>query len=391
MTRLAFIKGFFLFIFIFFRFFSLSAEIFSDDNYKFSFDLPEGYSLIDYSKDGSGYLLSFEPLNISLVIKINYNEDSSVNEILNTNLSKLNAKSSIDTFKWNDSISAISTFTINLEKAYPGWGITTALQAKNTYITVLAYCDEKTFNNYERFIISTINSLNVNQDFYNCPGIIISYAFPKEGNQNICLNIENTKINTTIDKSDLEASQFLVDMEYSVLAMYANNQFWKEAWQRYYRCIYRDSYSRIENAGMDIYKNLYNMAKKENPQNAEIKYAQYLLSWVQNFDYKRADNKNSSDFTPLPAVLTGEGNDCDSRSLLVALLLKQIGIESLLLISNEYSHAMVATEIEAPGQIYSLEGSDRYFIFGETTAKVTWGMINADFQDQSKWIVVILP
>ena len=180
-------------------------------------------------------------------------------------------------------------------------------------------------------------------------------------------------------------------MEYSVLAMYANNQFWKEAWQRYYRCIYRDSYSRIENAGRDIYKNLYNKAKKENPQNEEIKYAQYLLSWVQNFDYKRADNKNSSDFTPLPAVLTGEGNDCDSRSLLVALLLKQIGIESLLLISNEYSHAMVATEIEAPGQIYSLEGSDRYFIFGETTAKVTWGMINADFQDQSKWIVVILP
>ncbi len=113
MTRLASIKGFFLFIFIFFRFFSLSAEIFSDDNYKFSFDLPEGYSLIDYSKDGSGYLLSFEPLNISLVIKINYNEDSGVNEILNTNLSKLNAKSSIDTFKWNDSISAISTFTIN--------------------------------------------------------------------------------------------------------------------------------------------------------------------------------------------------------------------------------------------------------------------------------------
>ncbi|MCR4742691.1 MAG: hypothetical protein K5866_07485, partial [Treponema sp.] len=376
---------------IFIGFFTLNAEIFSDDNYNFSLDLPEGYSLVDYSADGSGYLLNFEPLNISLLIKINYQEDSSVKKILSQNLTKLNAEPNLDAFKWNDSISAVSNFTINLDQAYPGWGVTCPLEKENNYITVLAYCDKKTFDMYERFIISTINSLNVNTEFYNCPGIIMAYAFPKEGNQSLTLNIENTKITTSIDKSDLEASQFLVDMEYAVLCMYANNELRKEAWQRYYRSIYKDSYSRIEKAGMDIYKSLYNKAKKENPENAPIKYAQYLLSWVQTFDYQRAEEKNSADFTSLPAVLSGKGNDCDSRSLLVALLLKEIGIESLLLISNEYSHAMVATEIEAPGQIYTLPGSDRYFIFGETTAKVTWGMISADFQDQSKWIPVILP
>ena len=96
----------------------------------------------------------------------------------------------------------------------------------------------------------------------------------------------NTKqIKTTIDKVDIEASKFVVDLEYAVLNLYANHKMWKEAWQRYYRMIYRDNAGRIQQSAADIYKGLYPELKKSYPQDADIKYAQALLSWVQTFSY----------------------------------------------------------------------------------------------------------
>ena len=127
--------------------------------------------------------------------------------------------------------------------------------------------------------------------------------------------------------------------------------------------------------------------KKATPQDADIKYAQALLSWVQTFGYERAKSKNESDFTSLPAAISGKGSDCDSRSMLIAALLNYTGIDTALLISRDYSHAMVVTDIPAPGQTFTMEDS-REYLMGETTAKVTWGTIAADHADRTKWMCV---
>ena len=181
-------------------------------------------------------------------------------------------------------------------------------------------------------------------------------------------------------------------MEYSVLLLYAKHNLWKEAWQRYYRLIYRDNFGRLEQFSSDVLKTLYPLCTKTNPSNPELTYAQTILSWVQTFSYKR-DNATAKDvdFTNLPAVLCGEGNDCDSRSMLVCVLLRFAGLESFMLISREYSHAMTVFENKAPGQKYTLEGTNRDFLMGETTAAVTWGTIAQEHADRSKWIPVILP
>ena len=91
------------------------------------------------------------------------------------------------------------------------------------------------------------------------------------------------------------------------------------------------------------------------------------------------------------AVLCGQGNDCDSRSMLVCVLLRAAGLESFMLISREYSHAMATFENWAPGQKYEVQGTGREFLMGETTANVTWGTIAQEHADRSKWIPVILP
>ena len=65
-----------------------------------------------------------------------------------------------------------------------------------------------------------------------------------------------------------------------------------------------------------------------------------LLSWTQGFTYER--NFAGSDFTNLPKAFATESGDCDSRALLLVIMLNQLGIDAILLVSPEYSHAVAA-------------------------------------------------
>lgn len=391
MTR-RILKQTFFSIILFLSVFKISAEPIQDYDFGYSLDIPEGFQIAESTDDGMSYHFVHPNIQVELILKINSgNGFTSPQETLATNIKKLKGKIEQDNFDWNGSLVSIGTFSMKFDKVYSGWAIAVPTKIQDFYLTVLCYAPEEQIQSCSQFIMSTLNSLCIDEDKFNTPGIIVSYAYPSEGKKDIQLSIGEKKVNTSIDLCDEEASQFVVDLEYSVLTLYGSHKLWKEAWQRYYRQIYRDSYGRLANVSSDIFENLYPEAKKSNPQNTDIAYAQQLLSWVQTFEYRRADDPKKADFTALPCVLCGTGNDCDSRSLLVCTLLKSVGVECLLLISPEYSHAIAAAGIKAPGQQYELEGTDLQFIMGETTAKVTWGMIAQEHADRSKWIPVILP
>ena len=372
----------------------LYAETVSDSVYNYSLDIPEGFSLNEVSDDQMSYHFVHPNYPVQFIIKIYDNPSyTSSKMVLGTTLKKLNAAMEIDTFAWNNSPDcAISDFSMTLDAKYSGWAICAPLQKANSYVTILAYSTAETRQSCNPFIMSILNSLCTDQNYYSFPGIIATYAYPMEGKKNISLNISGNKISTYIDNSDIDAAQFVLEMEYSVLLLYAKHNLWKEAWQRYYRMVFRDSYGRLAQVSYDVLTQIYPECAKSNPSNPDLAYAQSLLSWVQNFQYKRDNEKSTStDFTNLPAVLCGKGNDCDSRSMLVCVLLRAAGLESFMLVSRDYSHAMVTFENEAPGQKYEVEGTGREFLMGETTAKVTWGTIAQDHADRSKWIPVIMP
>ena len=365
----------------------LHAEKITDRDFGFSLDIPEGFEIADYTQDGMSYIFSHPNIPVTLVMKIAEEaEVKSAGEVLKKNLNKLSAKGETDIFNWNGTSCGISSFTMTLDDNYFGWSVAAPLKIKNYYVVLLCYAPESK-RGCEQFIISTVNSLCINSEYLNTPGIITSYAFPSEGRKPILLSIGGKQIKTSLDKVDEEAAKFVIDLEYAVLNLYANHKMWKEAWQRYYRMIYRDNAGRLQQPAADIYKNLYLDVKKSAGQDAEIKYAQALLTWVQNFSYERAKSKNESDFTSLPGAISGKGSDCDSRSMLVSAILNYMGIDTAILISREYSHAMVVTDIPAPGQSFTMEDG-REYLMGETTARVTWGMIAQEHADRSKWIVV---
>lgn len=376
----------FLFILILFVLSPAFAEKITDRDFHFSLDIPEGFEVADYTEDGMSYVFSHPNIPVTLVMKITNEPSSNSALVLKKNLNKLNAKGDTDSYNWNGTSVGVSNFTMTIDDDYFGWGVTAPVKIKDYYVLLLCYAPQSK-KGCEQFIISTINSLCIDENYLNTPGIITSYAFGKEGRKVINLNIGGKDIKTSLDKVDIEAAKFTVDLEYSVLTLYANHKMWKEAWQRYYRMIYRDNAGRMQQAAADIYNALYPELKKSVPQDADIKYAQKLLSWVQGFDYERAHNKNESDFTSIPAAISGKGSDCDSRSMLISILLNYAGLDTAILISSEYSHAVVVTDIPAPGQTFTMENG-REYLFGETTAKVTWGMIAKDHADRTKWIPV---
>ena len=376
-----------LFISLLFSFSNLFAEKITDRDFGFSLDIPEGFEIADYTQDGMSYIFSHPNIPVTLVMKITEEAQAkSAAEVLKKNLNKLSAKGETDSFDWNGSKCGISSFTMTLDDNYFGWSVAAPVKIKNYYVVLLCYAPESK-KGCEQFIISTVNSLCIDDEYLNRPGIITSYAFPPEGRKALSLQIGGKEIKSSIDKADEEAAKFVIDLEYAVLNLYANHKMWKEAWQRYYRMIYRDNAGRLQQTAADIYKALYPELKKSAPQDADIKYAQALLSWVQGFGYERAKSKNESDFTSLPAAISGKGSDCDSRSMLISALLNYTGIDTALLISREYSHAMVVTDIPAPGQSFTMEDG-REYLMGETTAHVTWGTIAADHADRTKWLPV---
>lgn len=371
----------------------LSAEEVIDNDFGYSLDLPEGFGVAEYTHDGMSYRFFHDKLPVNLILKLYANNQfNSSEEALSTTLNKLSANYEIDLLEWRNTDCAISSFEMklpNTKDSSKGWSVGVALPQKNAHLVLLCYADSQKASDCEQFIISVLNSLAIDRGSFYSPGIITTYAFPRNNPKNVSVSIGGKNIKTQIDADDNIANQFVVDCEFAVMSLYANDKNWVKAWQRYYRAIYRDSYGRLKKVAFDINAQIEPIIKKSD--NQEFAIDELLLNWVQNFDYKRDNSKKtSSDFTNLIDTFLGGGSDCDSRSMLMCVLLKNIGIDSVLFVSREYSHAVYGADINSWGAKIKVEGKE--YLLGETTAKdIKPGLIAKEFSDTSKWIPIVFP
>ncbi|MBQ5907586.1 MAG: hypothetical protein IIW80_05965 [Treponema sp.] len=371
----------------------LHGEEIIDNDFNYSLDIPEGYKVIGYTPDGMSYQFKHDRLPVDFILKL-YAENTYKNSktALKSSLQKLSAKyENIDTFTWCNQICAITTFNSSATgKESSGWAICVPLKIEGSQLVLLCYADEEKSKNCEQFIISTLNSLCFDNESKTQPGIITSYAYPGTQKKKIELLIDNNKVETSINEEDSIANQFVIDCEFAVLSLYSNNDKWKEAWTRYYRAIFRDSYSRIQKPAFDIKTALYSQMKKKNPENPNRSLNETLLNWVQNFEYVRTSGSKKSDFTNVIDVLCGKGNDCDSRSMLMCCIMQNLGVKSELFISRIYSHAVYGLDLNIPGAKIEVNGIN--FLLNETTARnIKPGLIAQDQCDTEKWIPVNLP
>ena len=360
------------------------AEILTSPTWGYSVDLPEEFVLVD--KNGAdSYMFENAFVSSTVILKAYKKEKfSSSLEAMETVMKQLGAEFECAETDWRNTDCIISQFAFNLGGASnTGWAVSSLLQDSKGYVVMLCYTPTDVFYDLEQFVISCVDSLCIDYGSYYSPGPLTSFAFPKGEVQNHSVEIAGEKIDFPLNSNDIEADRFVVEREYSVLCLYQDSEMWVEAWQRYYRQVYKNAYSRLKIAAFNIYNRLIKTCKSENP---EIELAQKLLSWTQGFDYVR--DFTSTDFTPITASITGTGSDCDSRAMLLACLLHHMNYDTCLFVSAEFSHSLFGIVLDKAGAKINIDG--RQFLLGETTAQVDIGLVPANMNQTDKWIFVEL-
>ncbi|MBR5097303.1 MAG: hypothetical protein IK094_09390 [Treponema sp.] len=378
-------------LFLFLAPLCLFAEFYSSSYYGWNLDLPEGFLIKDSSDDGLSFYLEHEFMKVRVAIKMfaadKYERsDLAMEDVLN----KLGADGEIDGFLWNGRHASVAQYEFQLPgnaTAQAGWGISVTTEQKPVHLVVLCYTDKNVANDCQQFILSALDSLCLNKKDFRLPGLITAYAFSSEEVQSIAINIGEKKIYARLPAQAKESGRFVIDREFSVLTLYAKQKQWKEAWQRYYRLIFREAYSRLDAAAQSIYAALSSEALTKNPKNPNVEICKKLLAWTQDFDYQR--KQDTSDFNDLSSVLQNLGSDCDSRALLLCVLMEHYGVKTELFISGIYSHALFGVDLPYPGARIMVDGTN--YLLCETTAPVDMGLVAKEQSETKNWISVDLP
>lgn len=351
----------------------------------YAIDLPDDFVMSD-SNGFDTYQFSSKILPAEIILcTYNFEKNKNCQKILNELVRNLNGAGDFETFLWRNRDCAVAQIALVLNnKNYLGWAAAAELPQQKGFVAMLGFYPENETKTAEceNHIISSIDSLCTDLGSKFQSGIFTSFAFPSLGDEKIEVEIAQNKIESLIDKSDAEASEYLIQREFDILVLENNNGFGKEACERFYKMVFRDSYERLRRFSFAVQNAL---TFGENAIKNRRELVQTLLTWTQNFQYVR-DN-NNSDFTPLVKLINGTGGDCDSRSILLAVMLRQMNFETAFFVSSKYSHALVGVQIEGNGA--KIKANGKMYTLGETTAKVNLGLVAEEMNDYTAWVPVI--
>ncbi len=110
-----------------------------------------------------------------------------------------------------------------------------------------------------------------------------------------------------------------------------------------------------------------------------------IIDFIQQIPYEIPDNYYGL-YSPADLLYRNAG-DCDSKSVLAALILKQLGYDTAIYYSDEYAHAMLGLNVPSTGEYLELNGKPYYFT--EMTAP-GWqiGEISPDCADLKYWHII---
>ena len=343
-----------------------------------SLDLPEEF-YVAANEGETSFLLECAVAPVKLIAKL-VDVASSPKEALIDATRKLGLGYSV---AGEDERAALVRMTGTLEgKRITGWAAVGKDSASRKGVLLVSWCAKES-EGYLFLAESIIDSLCTSQADFFAPGILTRTLHPDCGERTpVKATIGGKSIESSIDRLAAESSEYLVNREYQVLLLYQNSSRWVQAWQRYYRMIFKDSCYRIRRFSLDVYFALVGECSDETD------FAQRLLTWTQGMSYER--RKTSSDFASLPSMLLGEGSDCDARAMMIAVILQNSNIDSCIFVSAHHAHALAGMASDHPG--FSFDAGGKSYLVGETTVPaLTWGIIAQDQTDRSKWVEVLLP
>ncbi|MFQ3547196.1 MAG: hypothetical protein SNJ56_02570 [Termitinemataceae bacterium] len=374
---------------------SLAAEPLYSPTWGFSLDLPTGYTYT--GGDGiNRFSFSFEdrgPARCDIRI-YNSGEYKTLDDLAQDITRRLGSSGDISRFQYRQKEAALIELSFSLNrKQQSGWGLCVQLDVVQNskqppMMVVLAYGDAD-ISILHNFHLSILDSVSPSPRDRLAPGPISSFSFPKT--TQVQKPIAFTSRTVLLDMDAAEACRATIDREFALLKNYSKDVLWQDAWIRFYRAIYKGSFEPLGPIAFELerYINANQQVGSDSKEQHARTYAEKLLSWIQNFHYER--DLIGTDFVDLITAATEGRGDCDSRALLYAILLQYNNIQSAIMVSREYSHAMGLVLLDGQGARFITEqyGQSRSWLVAETTAQVPLGLIGRSVADPAKWLAVL--
>ncbi len=149
-------------------------------------------------------------------------------------------------------------------------------------------------------------------------------------------------------------------------------------WAEVYRRIYNHSFSRMSS----ILEGFNKIFIGENFDDRDKIY--FVITFVQNIKYDRPGGVLDL-FPPLGTIAYRFG-DCDSKTMLLYVILEKMGLDCAMLWSHNYKHAMLGIKVNGRGNFLTANGKKFYFL--ETTYP-NWdiGEIPPEFSNIRFWFI----
>ncbi len=379
---------------------SLAAEPLASSAWGFRIDPPEGYAFSGGDgKTRFSFVLEQGPAPGSALLDLIVYEAErfpTVEALAADIAGKLRSSGDRENFDYRGKKAVLLRLELpGTGEALAGWGLCVELGAEDgarpPLLAMLAYGPAR-LEGLELYHLSALDSLAPSPAERFVPGPVTEFSYPPMGMRSVSL--PSLGVSAQVDEGDAEAAKSVVGREFSVLKEYARSPSWKEAWTRFYRTIYRDSYERLSDVAFAVERAMAKRAAAAGPGSeaggsAEADrraLAEGALEWVQGFAYER--DLLGTDFVDLVSAAVEGRGDCDSRALLWALILRHGNIPSAIMVSRDYSHAMGLADLPGTGARFDLGG--KKWLVAETTAAVPLGLIGAATADPAKWLGILL-
>jgi hypothetical protein len=149
-------------------------------------------------------------------------------------------------------------------------------------------------------------------------------------------------------------------------------------WAEIYRRVYNNSSPQLKS----VLEGFNKIFLEENFDARDKVY--FAITFVQNVKYGRPGGELDL-FPPLGTIAYRFG-DCDSKAMLLYVILERMGIDCAMLWSYNYKHAMLGIKVNGRGNFLTANGKKYYFL--ETTYP-NWdvGEIPPEFNNVKFWFI----
>jgi hypothetical protein len=341
-----------------------------------------------------------------------YPDKASVAALAEEMEKRLSNRGKTHIFTYNNKETAVMELEIGQGRdAMTGWALCLELETqiapaargepnRKAYMLALAYGPPKP--ELECFHLSVLDSIEGGVGDHHLPGAMTTFLHPR--GKWFTAKLANSKEIAHFRENDDTAAQSVVDREFEVMKFYLNSPDWQEAWKRFYRAIFKDSFDRLEDAAFLLERSWNNAVLGPSGDGEKLEEVQRLgtrsaesffiaskaLEWVQGFIYER--DLAGSDFVNLVTAAREGRGDCDSRAMLWAIIIAQSHVPSGIMVSREFSHAMGLADLEGQGARFPMKddsGKEIRWLVAETTTDVAIGLIAETVSDVNKWLGIV--